>query len=266
MKNLLKKFKNVLIVLGVFIAIMVVNGIIPRNSTDDSKLMPISVTGTLVIFICSIVLFIVLLLGLFFIAKSNKTKKQKEEYKGVLCAIVSIIVELLCVILTISSNIFGLYGLVTSLAFYGCMIAAFSSFDSITFETKDEEAKEEVQVTKEEVQVTKEEVQVTEEETPAPEEETQTLEESEETEETPAPEEAPAAKSQEPKEEKKEATKTANKKPATSRSKKVDYNKLTIPELKELAKQKGISGYSKLKKQELIDVLSKPKPRKKTTK
>ena len=51
------------------------------------------------------------------------------------------------------------------------------------------------------------------------------------------------------KEEKKE-TKKAEKKEA-----KVDFEKLTVAELKEMAKEKGIEGYSKLKKAELIDAL-----------
>ena len=37
----------------------------------------------------------------------------------------------------------------------------------------------------------------------------------------------------------------------------VDFSSLTVVELKEIAKEKGIVGYSKLKKQELIDVLNK---------
>ncbi|MBQ1495896.1 MAG: 30S ribosomal protein S2 [Bacilli bacterium] len=51
------------------------------------------------------------------------------------------------------------------------------------------------------------------------------------------------------KEEKKE-TKKAEKKET-----KVDFEKLTVAELKEMAKEKGIEGYSKLKKAELIDAL-----------
>ena len=51
------------------------------------------------------------------------------------------------------------------------------------------------------------------------------------------------------KEEKKE-TKKAEMKEA-----KVDFEKLTVAELKEMAKEKGIEGYSKLKKAELIDAL-----------
>jgi len=35
----------------------------------------------------------------------------------------------------------------------------------------------------------------------------------------------------------------------------VDYKSLTLPELKEIAKERGIKGYSKLKKDELIDAL-----------
>ncbi len=37
--------------------------------------------------------------------------------------------------------------------------------------------------------------------------------------------------------------------------KEVDYSELTISELKALAKEKGLEDYSKLKKEELIDLL-----------
>ncbi|MGI6329275.1 MAG: Rho termination factor N-terminal domain-containing protein [Bacilli bacterium] len=37
----------------------------------------------------------------------------------------------------------------------------------------------------------------------------------------------------------------------------IDLSSLTVLELKEMAKEKGLVGYSKLKKQELIDVLNK---------
>ena len=250
MKNFVKKYKNILIICGVFLVLMVVNSIIPRNSSDGLNIMPIAKSETRAIFIAGIVLFAVLILGLLFIAKSKKNKKQKEEYKGVLCAAVSIIIELLCILLTIGGNIFGLYGLITSVVFYGCMIAAFSAFDTITFVVGDVPAEEKV-----------EEVQVEEKAEKAPaEEKAEEVQVEEKVEDAPAEEKTEEVQIEETPTE----NKSTAKKPSTSRSKKVDYNKLTIPELKELAKQKGISGYSKLKKQELIDLLSKPKPRKKT--
>lgn len=52
------------------------------------------------------------------------------------------------------------------------------------------------------------------------------------------------------KEEKKETTKKETKK-----EEKVDLSTLTVAELKEMAKAKGIEGYTKLKKAELIDAL-----------
>ena len=55
------------------------------------------------------------------------------------------------------------------------------------------------------------------------------------------------------------ATKKAAEKPKTSKSKKVDYTKLTIPELKNIAKEKELKGYSKMTKQELVDLLTKKK-------
>ena len=58
----------------------------------------------------------------------------------------------------------------------------------------------------------------------------------------------------EKKEEVKEEKKTT-KKAATKKEEKVDLSKLTVAELKEMAKAKGIEGYTKLKKAELIDAL-----------
>ena len=57
------------------------------------------------------------------------------------------------------------------------------------------------------------------------------------------------------KEEKKETAKKEVKK-ETKKKKKVDYSKMTVAELKKIAKEKGIEGYSKLKKDELIKALN----------
>ncbi|MBR3490062.1 MAG: 30S ribosomal protein S2 [Bacilli bacterium] len=62
------------------------------------------------------------------------------------------------------------------------------------------------------------------------------------------------AKKVEKKEEVKEEKKTT-KKAATKKEEKVDLSTLTVAELKEMAKTKGIEGYTKLKKAELIDAL-----------
>ena len=49
--------------------------------------------------------------------------------------------------------------------------------------------------------------------------------------------------------------KKTTKKAATKKEEKVDLSTLTVAELKEMAKAKGIEGYTKLKKAELIDAL-----------
>ena len=47
------------------------------------------------------------------------------------------------------------------------------------------------------------------------------------------------------------------KKAAPKKAESVDYSKMTVAELKAAAKEKGISGYTSLKKAELIEALSK---------
>ena len=45
-------------------------------------------------------------------------------------------------------------------------------------------------------------------------------------------------------------------KKATKKEEKVDYSKMTVAELKKIAKEKGISGYSTMKKDELVSSLN----------
>ena len=55
----------------------------------------------------------------------------------------------------------------------------------------------------------------------------------------------------------KAAAKKAAVKKAPAKAKKADYSKMTVAELKAAAKDKGISGYTSLKKTELIAALNK---------
>ena len=56
---------------------------------------------------------------------------------------------------------------------------------------------------------------------------------------------------------KNETAKAAVKKAASKKVTVVDYTKMTVTELKAAAKEKGIAGYTTLKKAELITALSK---------
>lgn len=73
-------------------------------------------------------------------------------------------------------------------------------------------------------------------------------------------EEKPAKKEKAKKEVKEETKKEVEEKPkkekTTKKEEKVDYSSMTVSELKKLAKEKGISGYSTMKKDELISSLN----------
>jgi large subunit ribosomal protein L21 len=76
-------------------------------------------------------------------------------------------------------------------------------------------------------------------------------------EKAPAPAKAAAAKKAPAKaEDKPKAAKAAPAKKAPAKEAKVDYSKMTVAELKAAAKDKGISGYTSLKKAELIVALN----------
>ena len=68
---------------------------------------------------------------------------------------------------------------------------------------------------------------------------------------------APAKKATAKVEDKPKVAKAAPVKKATAKVTKVDYSKMTVAELKAAAKDKGISGYTSLKKAELIAALNK---------
>jgi large subunit ribosomal protein L21 len=76
-------------------------------------------------------------------------------------------------------------------------------------------------------------------------------------EKAPTPSKAAAAKKAPAKaEDKPKAAKAAPAKKAPAKAAKVDYSKMTVAELKAAAKDKGISGYTSLKKAELIAALN----------
>ena len=68
-------------------------------------------------------------------------------------------------------------------------------------------------------------------------------------------EEVKAEKEEEVKEEK-PAKKTTKAKKETKKEEKVDYSSMTVAELKKIAKEKGITGYSTMKKDELVSSLN----------
>ena len=77
-------------------------------------------------------------------------------------------------------------------------------------------------------------------------------------EKAPAPAKAAAAKKAPAKaEDKPKVAKAAPAKKAPTKAAKVDYSKMIVAELKAAAKDKGISGYTSLKKAELIAALNK---------
>ncbi len=77
-------------------------------------------------------------------------------------------------------------------------------------------------------------------------------------EKAPAPAKVAVAKKAPAKaEDKPKAAKAAPAKKAPAKEAKVDYSKMTVAELKAAAKDKGISGYTSLKKAELIAALNK---------
>jgi hypothetical protein len=67
---------------------------------------------------------------------------------------------------------------------------------------------------------------------------------------------APAKKAPAKVEDKPKAVKVALAKKAPEKEAKVDYSKMTVAELKAIAKDKGISGYTSFKKAELISALN----------
>ena len=67
---------------------------------------------------------------------------------------------------------------------------------------------------------------------------------------------APAKKAPAKVEDKPKAVKAALAKKAPEKEAKVDYSKMTVAELKAIAKDKGISGYTSFKKAELISALN----------
>ena len=72
------------------------------------------------------------------------------------------------------------------------------------------------------------------------------------------PKAAPAKEAAAPsKTETKAAAKPAAKKPEVKKAEATDYSKLTVAELKEAAKKKGVEGISSMKKADLIAALSK---------